>query len=132
MARSDVHSEEALLHKLQSWWSNHYDRPLKDPILQSYTLEELLYEYHDKVERRKAEEESSEEDADTIEEGKIQTNLDWAEEEERKDAEVLKKGADEAQRKAEEQMEVERQMKIARDVIGEDFGEDIDIDFGDA
>ena len=118
-----MQSEEALLHKLQSWWSNHYDRPLKDPILQSYTLEELLYEYHDKVERRKAEEESSEEE---------EAEEDAGEEEERKDAEVLKKGADEAQRKAEEQMEVERQMKIARDVIGEDFGEDIDIDFGDA
>ena len=121
-----------MLHKLQSWWSNHYDRPLKDPVLQSYTLEELLYEYQDKVERRKAEEDISEKDADRMEEGRIQDNLDWAEEEERKELEALKQSeADEAQRKAEEQIEIERQIEIAKDTIGGDFGDDIDTDFGD-
>ncbi len=121
-----------MLHKLQSWWSNHYDRPLKDPVLQSYTLEELLYEYHDKVERRKAEEDISEKDADRMEEGRIQDNLDWAEEEERKELEALKQSeADEAQRKAEEQIEIERQIEIAKDTKGGDFGDDIDTDFRD-
>ncbi len=124
-----MQSEEALLHKLRSWWSNHYDRPLKDPVLQSYTLEELLYEYHDKVERRKAEEDLSDKEADRIEEGRIEENLSWAEEEERKELDLFKKqeAADEAQRKAEEQIEIERQVGA----IGDDFGEDIDTDFGD-
>ena len=121
------------MYKLQSWWSNHYERPLKDPVLQSYTLEELLYEYHDKVERRKAEEEHTEKEADRIEEGGIQANLDWAELEERKELEALKqKEAEEAQRAAEEQMELERQMEIARNTMGSDFGDDIDTDFGDS
>lgn len=80
------------------------------------------------MERRKAEEDTSEKEADTIEEGRIQDNLDWAEKEEHKELEELKQQeADEAQRKAEEQMEIERQVSS----IGEGFGEDIDTDFGD-
>jgi len=30
---------------LCSWWSEYYNRPLKDPILEKYTLEELAYEF---------------------------------------------------------------------------------------
>lgn len=67
-----------------------------------------------------------------MEEGRIQENLDWAEEEERKELEALKqKEADEAQRQAEEQMEIERQMEVAKNTIGKDFGDDIDTDFGE-
>jgi hypothetical protein len=127
-----VQSETTLLHKLQSWWSNYYERPLKDPLLESYTLEELLYEYHDKVERRKAEEQSSDKEADRIEEERIKTSLDWAEEEERKELETIRvQEAEEAKRKAEEQIEIERQIEIARNTIGGDFSDDIDTDFGD-
>lgn len=28
-----------------TWWSEKYNRPLKDPLLQSYSIEELIYEY---------------------------------------------------------------------------------------
>lgn len=102
-------------------------------MLQSYTLEELLYEYHDKVERRKAEEASSEKEADRMEDEQIKANLDWAEEEERKELEAMKakQAADEAQRKAEEQIALEEQMRLAKESIGEGFGDDIDTDFGD-
>lgn len=31
--------------KLQWWWCKQYRRPLKDPLLQEYTLEELQVEY---------------------------------------------------------------------------------------
>jgi len=31
--------------QLQWWWCNHYRRPLKDPLLQEYTLEELQIEH---------------------------------------------------------------------------------------
>jgi hypothetical protein len=30
---------------LQFWWSRKFNRPLKDPLLLSYTLEELAYEW---------------------------------------------------------------------------------------
>jgi len=30
---------------LQFWWCRTYNRPFKDPLLQSYTLDELTYEY---------------------------------------------------------------------------------------
>lgn len=31
--------------KLQWWWCKHYHRPLKDPLLQEYTIEELQIEH---------------------------------------------------------------------------------------
>lgn len=31
--------------QLQWWWCRQYNRPLKDPLLQEYTLEELQIEY---------------------------------------------------------------------------------------
>jgi hypothetical protein len=30
---------------LEFWWSRKFNRPLKDPLLQTYTLEELAYEW---------------------------------------------------------------------------------------
>jgi hypothetical protein len=38
-------SLEALRNHLNNWWMLQYNRPLKDPILQTYTLQELVYEY---------------------------------------------------------------------------------------
>jgi len=37
------------------WWSQTYKRPLKDPVLLSYTFEELLFEYYDKIIREEEE-----------------------------------------------------------------------------
>lgn len=38
-------NEESLWRELRLWWCLKYSRPFKDPILQTYTLDELLYEY---------------------------------------------------------------------------------------
>ena len=38
-------SVEALLRFLRFWWCKSYNRPLKDPLLMSYTADELIYEY---------------------------------------------------------------------------------------
>lgn len=44
---------------LKRWWCRHYDRPFKDPVLETYSLEELLLEFFeitlfDKKQRLKA------------------------------------------------------------------------------
>ena len=103
---------------LKSWWSKTYNRPLKDPILDTYTLFELMYEYNDKNERELAVDLMFEEEADKIEEGKEQETLDWIEEEERLERE---------QKEADEKWMLEELKKEH----GEDFGEDADIDFGE-
>ena len=38
-------SSDALLRFLRFWWSKNYNRPLKDPLLMSYTADELTYEF---------------------------------------------------------------------------------------
>src|ERR1700686_1993722 len=67
-ARASLDTEYQMTLFLKSWWSNTYNRPLKDPLLESYTLEELVYEFYDKIERQKAGEERSTQEADKIEE----------------------------------------------------------------
>jgi hypothetical protein len=126
-ASISVNSEESLLFRLQSWWSNHYNRPLKDPLLLSYTLEELLFEYHDKDQRHLAELMSSEQEADNIERDRLQTNLDWAEQEELKErkAEEEKK----IKQEADEKWMQEQLLKEGKGQFGEDFGNDISEDF---
>lgn len=38
-------STEALLRFLRWWWCSTYNKPLKDPLLMSYTADELTYEF---------------------------------------------------------------------------------------
>lgn len=143
-ANAELDNEHQLLLFLQHWWSKTYNRPYKDPLLQTYTLEELLYEFFDKVERELAAETQVDADADRIEDKKVQENLDWAEEEERKELEALRKQQEEIAQKAEETsidpttepdnvtwMEevLRKEMEAAKAEYGEDFGEDIVEDF---
>lgn len=148
-AQAKLNTEHQLELYLKSWWSRHYNRPLKDPVLQSYTLEELIYEFYDKIERERAKEEAAEQEADKIEDEREQANLDWAEEEERKEREAM-----EAKAKAEQgvidptdletaqsiindpdnQKWIEEQLakeleEQGKNLFGENFGEDIDEDF---
>jgi hypothetical protein len=136
-ARSDLDTEEQLLLFLQSWWSRTYNRPLKDPILLSYTLEELLYEFYDRIERIKAIDEKLELEDDKIEMEKEQNLLDWAEQEEKKELEALR---DEVTKSELESVKdptkdeaniawMEEQIQKAKEVYGESFGEDIEEDF---
>lgn len=138
-ANADLDNEHQLLLFLQSWWSKTYNRPLKDPLLQEYTLEELLYEFYDKVERARAQEIQVEESTDRIEEDKIKQNLDWAEQEEQRELEELRKAqekaaeianpAEDPANKAWMQEVMDKEIQNAKEIYGDDFGEDINEDF---
>lgn len=137
-ARAPLDTEEQLLLFLQSWWSKIYNRPLKDPLLQSYTLEELLYEFYDRIERTKAEEERLDQEDVKIEEEKGKADEDWAErmEREEREAEMRESGA-KSQEVADPTKDpnnvkwMEEQMAKAKAQFGESFGEDIDTTFED-
>lgn len=120
---------------LKSWWSNTYNRPLKDPLLENYTLEELLYEFYDKIERQKAAEERVARDTDKIEETKEKEVLDWAEQEEKKELEEMQqeaaKQAIDPTKDPQNIKWMEQQMAQAKQAHGETFGEDIEEDFED-
>lgn len=94
------------------WWSRTYNRPLRDPVLLSYTFEELLYEFYDKIERKNYEIETIAAEEDEIEEKEIENSLKWAEEQEKKDQEEW----------------MQKQLEKGKEEYGEDFGEDIVID----
>ena len=138
-ARAELDNEVQLKLFLQSWWSSLYNRPLKDPLLQTYTLEELLYEFYDKIERRAAELERQVGDVNQQEEAKEKEDLDWAEKMEREELELehLKEKAatEKAARKTDPTKDpenvkwMEEQMRIAKTQYGETFGEDIDEKF---
>jgi len=133
------------------WWSQHYNRPLKDPILQTYTFEELMYEYHTNQERKAAQNSVIELDADKIEEAKEQADQEWADKMEKEEAEELaqliaakkKKAAEEeaAEKKAAEQLDpskdpsnvewMEQQIERAKKEIGPEFGKDLKVSFKD-
>lgn len=44
-AEDPVATLETFRRFLEFWWCRHYSRPLKDPLLKDYTLDELTYEY---------------------------------------------------------------------------------------
>lgn len=121
---------------LKSWWSKTYNRPLKDPLLQEYTFEELLYEFYDRVERSKVEKELSEQADDTIDNGKLQSNLDWAEQEEKRELEELKKKQQEEQQNPAEdpenqkwmQEQIEKEIEKGKKIFGDDFGEELNFE----
>lgn len=118
---------------LKSWWSNLYNRPLKDPLLESYTLEELLYEFYDKMERQKAAEERIVKDADKMEEAKEKEVLDWAEQEEKKEMEEMQRKVDKAATDPTKDPEnikwMQQQLDAYKLEHGESFGEDIEETF---
>lgn len=116
---------------LKSWWSNLYNRPLKDPLLESYTLEELLYEFYDKMERQKADSERVIKEADKMEDVKEKEVLDWAEEEERKELAELQKSTAAANpvQDPENVKWMDEQLSKYKEEFGEDFGDDIEETF---
>lgn len=136
-ARADLDTEEQLLLFLQSWWSRTYNRPLKDPLLLSYTTEELLYEFYDRIERQKAESERLEQEDVKIEEAKDKEAEDWAEkmEREEREAEMRAEAAKSEANKSDPTKDpaniawMEEQLRIGKAVHGETFGEDIDDQF---
>ncbi len=140
MAHQDIDNELRLDAYLKHWWSTTFNRPLKDPILLSYTTEELLYEYYERIERQLAEQVQAEQETDKIDNKKIQDTLDWAEKEEQAELNQLnkKQGNKEFTKEYLDPMDdpankewVEKQLEDAKKLYGEDFGEDIDTDFGE-
>jgi hypothetical protein len=136
-ARTPLDTEESILLFLRSWWSRTYNRPLKDPILLSYSFEELLYEFFDKIERKKAAEEATNKESDKIEEKKEEDFNKWAEEEERRELEEQERLAREAESalnnpdSEDNEQWMEEQLRLQKEKYGEDFGEDINFN-GDA
>lgn len=133
-ARAPLDSDENILLFLKSWWSRTYNRPLKDPLLQEYTVEELMYEFFDRIERAKAAEEATEQESDKIEEEKEKAVLDWAEQEELRELEEMKREG-EASIKSDPTKDpenikwMEEQMAAHKEKFGDDFGDDISESF---
>ena len=138
-ARADLSDEKQLFLFLQSWWSRTYNRPLKDPLLLSYTIEELLYEFYDRIERRAAEEERINSESDKIEEDKEKAVLDWAEQEEKRELDALKnKVAQEEGQPTQDPTKnpaniawMEEQLRQGKEIFGDSFGEDIEDEFNE-
>ena len=131
------------------WWSQFYKRPLKDPILQTYTIEELMYEYHTNKERKAAQSTVIEGDADKIEEAKEKADQEWADKMEQEEAREMaakraaaeKKKAEAEKKKAAEQQDpredpenvewMEQQIEKAKKEMGPEFGKDLKVSFED-
>ncbi len=132
-ANSKIDTEEKLKLFLKSWWSKQYNRPLKDPLLLSYTIEELMYEFYNFIERQKSLASQLEDGDDKIEEDVKKAALDWAEQEELKELDMLQSQAAEQPEKSgltkDDIKWMEDKMKEAKEVHGESFGEDINEDF---
>lgn len=118
---------------------------MKDPLLESYTLEELLYEFYDKIERKLAREELKQKQEDEKEDKKLQESIDWAEKMEREEleAEAAKDAAKASKapkatasapnkNPAEDPDNIkwmQEQIEKAKAQYGQSFGEDIDESF---
>jgi hypothetical protein len=135
-ARAPLNNDKQLLLFLQSWWSKTYNRPLKDPLLLTYSIDELIYEFYDKIERHQAEVEQLNSDSDKIELDKDKSVLDWAEQEEQRELDKLKQ--DTAKQSAEVNAPATAPADIAwmdeqilkeKAVHGDSFGEDINEQF---
>jgi len=110
-----------------SWWSEYYKRPLKDPLLQEYTTEELAYEYFNAVERRKAEEEAIQAHSDKIEEAKAAADQAWADQME---AEEEAEESSDPREDPVNQAWMEEEIRKNKELFGDEFGEDLDLEFG--
>jgi hypothetical protein len=130
VSKEPLDTEAAQLRWLQFWWCKHYNRPFKDPLLLSYTLEELYYEFRLYIEKDKANEERSAENNDKIEQAKVDDALSWAEQEEAKEQAADGKQP-EPGKSPEDVAWMEEQMRLARQEHGDDFGEDISEVFDD-
>lgn len=133
-ARAPIDTEARLLLFLKSWWSRTYNKPLKDPILATYTLEELLYEFYDKVERAAAADENELNEQEKIETDKEKADLDWAAQEELKELEAAKRNGDptpvkDPTKDPKNIQWMEEEIRKNKVIYGETFGEDIEDSF---
>lgn len=103
---------------------------MKDPVLLSYTAEELMYEYLDHTERAEYAKSISTDSEEAAEEGKFDEAMKWAEEEEAKDKalqeqQLTKQSIDKSSDLTPEDVKwMEEQLANEKKELGEDFGED--------
>lgn len=130
LARSDSRLDGGEKHNrlfLSQWWSQKYNRPLKDPLLLSYTLEELAYEYYLFQETQLTIQDKLETESDKIEEAKDQEAQEWADKMEAEDESAPPDPTLDPANAEWMQQEIEKN-KVE---LGEDFGDDLSIGFGD-
>lgn len=113
-----------------NWWCEHWNRPMKDPVLQTYTFEELMYEFYSIRERKKAIVERAEEENDKIEEEKTKEAEEWANQMEAMEAmEAIENDASDPLKNPDNIKWMEEQMALDKEEFGEDFGEDLSLSF---
>ena len=100
---------------------------MKDPLLQTYTFEELMYEFHSVHEEVEAAAERVQQENDKIEEAKEQATLDWVEQMETEDAAAA--AAKDPSKDPQNVKWMEEQLALDKAAFGEDFGEDLNLDF---
>lgn len=93
---------DEFLFFLKRWWCQHYNRPYKDPLLDTYTFEELYFEYCDVNYVKNPP--SAEDKTENI----PQEEYDWAAEEEAKEV---------ADAKAIEEIEMDKLARKEDDTI---------------
>lgn len=131
-AREELNTEASQLRYLTYWWSNKYNRPFKDPLLNQYTIEELYYEYRLSEEFNEAANERTVKENDKIEEQKQNDALAWADAEEARELEEFKKKSNDngdVKITNEDEDWMKKQMEIAKEMYGDSFGEDITEEF---
>jgi hypothetical protein len=123
------------------WYSNTYNRPLKDPVLLSYTLEELYYEYCLRTEYPIAEEERTKEINDKIEGDEAERKYlesqaamkefmamqEMFQSSQTPQAPESKEPDTQSQVPKEDVAWMERVLEDAKQTYGESFGEDLEI-----
>jgi hypothetical protein len=132
--REDLNTEKSQLRFLSYWWSNKYNKPIKDPLLQEYTVEELYYEYRLHGEYTKAADEKETEEKEKIEEQKADDALAWAEAEEAKELAEQQNQDDngkDVKITNEDEKWMRQQIEAAKATYGDSFGEDITEEFSD-
>lgn len=111
------------------WWCNRYNKPLKDPMLLSYSLEELAYEYYLFNESSAAAAERIEAEGDKIEEAKEKADQEWADQMEAEEGDESAPPDPTLDPANLEWMQQEIEKNKAE--LGEDFGEDLSLSFED-
>lgn len=94
---------------------------MKDPILQTYSIEELIYEYYSVSEHKKAKAEQAEEETDKIEEEKEKQDQEWADAMEAEEDPIDN---------PDNMKWIQDQIELDKEKFGEDFGDDLNLDFG--
>ena len=96
---------------------------MKDPVLLSYSVEELMYEYMSLSAFETAKEDKIEQDHDKIEQENWDAAEAWADEMEAEDSGKPKEFSEE------DKTWMDEQIRLDREEFGDDFGNDVNLNF---